>query len=623
MNLHILTGNVLLYGKKFVFLRVQKENRKDYMKNFFKMTLATLAGLVLFGFVMTIIFGGIIGGLATLGKQLPVMPSSAVLTMDMSTVVLTEQTTETDPMALIQGKGIEIESLGIYSAIKAINMAAGDPAIKYIYMKPDLVTGGTAHIEELRTALKNFRNSGKPIVSYIECPTNGGYYLASVSDKIYMTSFDGGMNSFCGVSSQMIFLKDLLDRLGINVQLIRHGKYKSAGEMFICNKPSKENLEQNKVLVESVWDKLATEICVSRNLSPAYLNLMLDNLELNFPSDFLEKGLVDELVTPEEMRQKLTDLFVAKRPEDVKTISIQDYAKVRNIVNLKPKGKVAVIYVDGDIVDGKDMKQVAGDRFVKIISEVRNDSTIKAAVLRVNSPGGSVMAAEKIKSEIELLQQRMPVVASYGNYAASGGYWISAGCDKIFANATTLTGSIGVFSMIPDFSKVVENKLHVNITSVNSNRHSDMYGLMRPLTAKETAYMQASVESIYNKFTGLVAEGRDMPVGRVDEVAQGRVWSGADALNINLVDQIGTIEDAITWAALSIEGVTSVNEVEVAGYPKPLTGVEMLLESLNKPAEQNILAGTPFKNVGETFADWKATATGKVYARMPYEYIIK
>ena len=593
------------------------------MKNFLKMTLATLTGLVLFGFVMTIVFGGIIGGLATLGKQLPVMPSSAVLTMDMSTVVLTEQTTETDPMALIQGKGIEIESLGIYSAIKAINMAAGDPAIKYIYMKPDLVTGGTSHIEELRTALKNFRSSGKAIVSYIESPTNAGYYLASVSDKIYMTSFDGGMNSFCGVSSQMIFLKDLLDRLGINVQLIRHGKYKSAGEMFICNKPSKENLEQNKVLVDSVWDNLVTEICVSRNLSPAYLNLMLDNLELNFPSDFLEKGLVDELVTPEEMRQRLTDLFVAKRPEDVKTISIQDYAKIRSIVNLKPKGKVAVIYVDGDIVDGKDMKQVAGDRFAKIISEVRNDSTVKAAVLRVNSPGGSVMAAEKIKSEIELLQQKMPVVASYGNYAASGGYWISAGCDKIFANATTLTGSIGVFSMIPDFSKVTENKLHVNITPVNSNRHSDMYGLMRPLTEKETAYMQASVENIYNKFTGLVAEGRDMPVNRVDEIAQGRVWSGADALNINLVDQIGTIEDAITWAALSIEGVTSVNEVEVAGYPKPLTGVEMLLESFNKPAEQNILASTPFKNVGETFADWKAAATGKVYARMPYEYIIK
>ena len=233
------------------------------------------------------------------------------------------------------------------------------------------------------------------------------------------------------------------------------------------------------------------------------------------------------------------------------------------------------------------------------------------------------MASEKIKSEVDLLQQRMPVVASYGNYAASGGYWISAGCDKIFSNATTLTGSIGVFSMIPDFSKTVENRLHVNITPVNSNSHSDMYGLMRPLTDKEKAYMQASVENIYNKFTGLVAEGREMTVSQVDEIAQGRVWSGAEALNISLVDQIGTIEDAISWAAMSIDGVTSVNEVDVVAYTKPLTSLELLLESLNEPAEQNILAGTPFKSVGESFAGWKASATGKVYARMPYEYCIQ
>ena len=593
------------------------------MKNFLKMTLATLAGLMLFGAVMTFILGGIIGGLAKLGKPTPVMPESAVLTMDMSTVVLMEQTTEIDPVAMLQGNGLEIQPFGIYSAIKAINMAAGDPAIKYIYMKPDMVSGGTAQIEELRTALKNFRQSGKAIVSYIESPTNAGYYLASVSDKIYMTSHEGGMNLFCGVSSQMIFLKDLLDRLGINVQLIRHGKYKSAGEMFIRSTPSKENLEQNKAMVNSIWDSWVTEICTSRDLSPAYLNKMLDDLELNSPSDFLTRGLVDELVTIEQMRQKLAALFVAKEPEDVKTISIQDYANVRTIANFNPKGKVAVIYVDGEIVDRKDLKQVSGDRFAKIIADVRRDSSIKAAVLRVNSPGGSVLAAEKIKAEVELLQERIPVVASYGNYAASGGYWISAGCDKIYSNATTLTGSIGVFSMIPDFSKTVDKKLHIGIKSVNSNSHADMYGSMRPLTDKETAYMQASVEKIYDTFTGIVAEGRDMTVARVDEIAQGRVWSGAEALGINLVDQIGTIEDAIAWAAMSIDGVETINDVEVIGYPKPLTSVELLLESLSKPTEQNILAGTPFKGIGEAFSNWKASATSKIYARLPYEYVIR
>ena len=586
------------------------------------MTLATLTGLLLFGFVVTSILGGIIGGLASLSKSQPLMPASAVLTLDMSTIALSEQTVEVDPITMIQGKGTEIQPLGIYSAIQAINIAAEDPAIKYIYMRPDMASGGTAHIEELRSALVHFRESGKAIVSYIENPTNAGYYLASVSDKIFMTPHDGGMNNFFGLSSQMMFLKDLLEKLGINVQLIRHGKYKSAGEMFIRSTPSKENIEQNKAMIGSIWDNWVTSICTSRNISPAYLNSMLDNLELNFPSDFLERGLVDELVTKEELRAKLTALYVADKPEDVKTISLPDYAKIRTAINLKPKAKVAVIYVDGEIVEGKDMTQVAGDRFANIISEVRKDSTIKAAVLRVNSPGGSVLAAEKIKAEVALLQERMPVVASYGNYAASGGYLISAGCDKIYSNATTLTGSIGVFSMIPDFSKAVEKNLHVGMYSVKSNKHSDMYGLMRPLTEKEAAYMQASVEKIYDKFTGLVAEGRDMTVARVDEIAQGRVWSGAEALGINLVDQIGTIEDAITWAAMTVDGVSSVKDVEIVGYPKPLSTFELMLESL-KPAEQNILAGTVFKNVGEAFADWKATATGKVYARMPFEYTIQ
>ena len=604
----------------------RKFSTEHIMKNFIKMTLATLTGLLLFGVVATFILGGIIGAVATLGKQQPVMPSSAVLTMDMSTVLLMEQTQEMDPLTAIQGNGLEISSLGIYSAIRAINIAAADPAIRFIYLKPDGVMGGMAQIEELRTALENFRKSGKAIVSYMENPTTAGYYLASVSDRIYMTSHDGGMNMLTGVSSQMIFLKDLLAKLGINVQLIRHGKYKSAGEMFIRNSASKENLEQNEAMIQSIWSSWAGRIAESREISIDDFNDLLNRLELNFPEDFLANGLVDELVTYEQMRQKLADLYVTDRPENVKTISIQDYALVRTPLNLKPKAKVAVIYADGDIIDGKakESQIVAGDRFAKIISEIRNDSTVKAAVLRVNSPGGSVLASEKIKSELALLQERMPVVASYGNYAASGGYWISAGCDKIYSNASTLTGSIGVFSMIPDFSKTIKDKLHVGITSVKSNSHADMYGMMRPLTDKEIAYMQASVEKIYDRFTGIVAEGRDMSVARVDEIAQGRVWTGTEALGINLVDQIGTIEDAITWAALSVDGVAAVEEVEVVGYPKPLTGLELLMESFGgTQQEQNILAGTPFKAVGTAFGNWNASETGKVYARMPHEIVIR
>lgn len=590
------------------------------MKDFIKMTLATLAGLFIFGIVSLFMMFGMIGAMAALGTSQPVMPREGVLKIDMSTIMLAEQTQEADPMSLLQGN-VTVTPLGIYSAIKAINAAAADPAIKFIYMKPDKAAGGIAHFEEFRTALKNFRSSGKAIVSYTENPGNGSYYLASVSDKIYMTPHDGGLNMFSGLSSQLIFLKDALDKLGINMQLIRHGKYKSAGEMYIRNSASKENMEQNRAMISSVWNSWAEEMAESRGITVEALNSMLDNLELNFPEDFLEKGLVDELLTREQLQQKLADLFVVNKFEDVKGISLQDYAVLKDNINLKATSKVAVIYADGEIVDGAEKQQVAGDRFAQIIADVRKDKDVKAVVLRVNSPGGSVLASEKIKAELDLLRESVPVIASYGNYAASGGYWISACSDYIFSNATTLTGSIGVFSMIPDFSGTINDKLHITVTPVSSNSHSDMYTGMRPLDKKETAYLQASVEKIYGKFTEIVSEGRNMSVSAVDSIAQGRVWAGAEAIGIGLVDSIGTIEDAIRYAALSIEGVSGPEEVQVAEYPKPLTTVEMILEALT--GGQSIAAGTPFESIVKVLKDSGAQSKGKVYARIPYEIDIR
>lgn len=586
------------------------------MKEFVKMTLAVIAGLFIFGFVAFFLSFAMIGAVAALGESQPVMPREAVLKIDMSSFTLSEQSIEANPMDVLMAGGTAVESLGIYNAINAINAAAADPAVKFIYMKPDGLSGGTAQIEEFRKALVNFRKSGKAIVSYIENPGNGSYYLASVSDKIFMTPHDGAMNTFTGLSSQMIFLKDLLDRLGVNVQLIRHGKYKSAGEMFVRNSSSKENLEQNTEMVESLWGTWASEIAQSRGISTDDLNALLDNLELNFPTDWVEHGLVDELLDYNQLEDKLCDLFVADKYEDVKGISLNDYATLKNTVNFKAKKKVAVIYATGDIVDGDAKENVAGNRFAKIISDVRKDSSVYAVVLRVNSPGGSVLASEKIKAELDLLREYKPIIASYGDYAASGGYWISANCDKIYSNASTLTGSIGVFSMIPDLGGVVKNKLHVTITPVNSNEHSDMYNGFRALDKKELDYMQASVENIYDKFTKLVSEGRGMPVARVDEIAQGRVWSGADALGIGLVDEIGTIEDAINYAALSIEGVTGVQDVQVVGYPKPQTTMEALLESLT--GETNAFAGTAFEGIADAFQEFGKQDTGKAYARMPY-----
>lgn len=591
------------------------------MKDFVKMTLATIAGLFLFGFVAMFLMFAVVGSLAAVGNTQPVMPREGVLTVDMSKIILSEQTVEADPISVLSAGGTVPEQIGIWSAINAINVAATDPAVKFIYLKPDGLSGQYAQTEEFRKALAAFRmTSGKPIVAFTESPGNGSYYLASVADKIYMSPYEGGINSLSGISSQLIFLKDILDRLGINMQLIRHGKYKSAGEMFIRNSSSKENLEQNEAMVASLWKTLSTEIAQSRDITVEEFNSMIDNLELNFPQDFLEKGLVDELLTREELQQKIADLYVTDDYKNVKAISLQDYALLKNVVNYKAKNKIAVIYANGDIIDGNEKQNVAGDRFAKMIADVRKDSTIKAVVLRVNSPGGSVLASEKIKTELDMLREEVPIIASYGGYAASGGYWISANSDYIFSNETTLTGSIGVFSMIPDMSKAVNDKLHINITPVNSNKHSDMLSGMRPLNEQEVAYMQASVERIYDKFTELVANGRDKTVEEVDEIAQGRVWTGAEALEIGLVDKIGTIEDALNYAALSIEGVNGLQDVQIVEYPKPQTTIEILLEELM--GSEAVFAGTPLENIEAAFRKVTSAETGKAYARIPYEIVL-
>ena len=593
------------------------------MKNFLKMTLATLTGLAIFCFAGLFIMIAMIGAAAALGNKQPVMPAKAMLTIDMSSIMLSEQTQEPDLLTMIQSGSESVAPLGIYSAIKAINKAAIDPAVQFIYMRPDGMESSVAHLEELRSALSNFRSSGKAIVSYIENPTNGSYYLASVSDKVYMTPYDGGINMFTGLSSQLIFLKDILDRAGVNIQLIRHGKYKSAGEMFVRSSSSKENLEQNEAMINSMWESWADQIAQSRSISAERLNRILNDLELVHPADWVEAGLVDALLTREQLDKQLSNLYISSNYGKVKSISLQDYAQLNTAAALpSSKQKIAVIYAEGEIVDGNDNTQLAGDRFARIISDVRRDSTIKAVVLRVNSPGGSVLAAEKIKAEVDLLQKQVPVIASYGDYAASGGYWISACCDKIYTDATTLTGSIGVFSIVPDFSGTLNNKLHVNVTPVNSNEHADMYNCLRPLTKAETAYMQATVENVYKRFVGIVAEGREMSVEQVDALAQGRVWTGAEAVRNGLADEIGNIEDALQYAAFILNGHSDLSNIQILEYPKPLTTLEMLMESFGGTSA-SVLAGTPFENIEAAFTRANAVETGKTYARMPYEYVIR
>ena len=591
------------------------------MKDFLKMTLAVLAGLLIAGILGFMLFFGFIGTLASLGGSTPAMPRSGVLIMDMSRISIAEQTQETDPMAMIQGQDISI--IGLWDAVRAIEKAASDPAVQCIYLKADgLSAGGIAPVEELRQALGAFRLSGKPVVAYTENPGTGSYYLASVADKIYMGSYKGGSNMMVGVGTQMIFLKDLLDKLEVNVQLIRHGKFKSAGEMYIKSRPSEENLLQTREMVNSMWDGMAEAICSSREISRAELDGMIEELKLNTPEDFLANRLVDGLLTKEELKEKITVLAKESRYEDVKFIKLGDYVNVNAQTASTAKRKIAIIFAEGEIIDGYDKQEVAGDRFAGIISSVRADSTVKAVVLRVASPGGSVMASEKIRTEIDLLRKDKPVIASYGSYAASGGYWISNSCDKIFSDKSTLTGSIGVFSMIPDLSGTAEKIFHVGVTNVGSSSHSDMYSLSRPLSPSETAYMQKSVDDIYEAFLENVSAGRGMEKETIDEIAQGRVWTGSDALKIGLVDEIGTLADAVKYASITAgDSEADLSTWNIAAYPKPMTTIDIILESLT--GSTDALAGTPFESVGRAFRNWDASSSGKVYARMPYILEIK
>ena len=556
------------------------------MKDFVKMVLAVMCGLILMGVICFILFFGMIGSMAAAGNSKPVLPKSGVLKIDLGKMVIGEQTQEAnplgdlDPTSLLMGGGTDSRDiLGIWDAVQAVNAAAEDPAVKFIYLRTDDNATGVSDLEELRGALEHFRAaSGKAVVSYMENPGAGTYYLASVSDKIYMPSYLGLTPQFTGVGTQMYFLGDLLKRLGVNMQLIRHGKYKSAGEMYTRGSASPENREQYQRMIDSMWETLGGAIAEARGMSVAQLDEAISGLKLRLPEDFVTYGLADELLDRDGLEDKLAALAVEEKFEDIKWISLADYAAAK-LVPSKAKQKIAVIYADGEIIDGNGKSDIAGDRFATVINKVRADSTVKAVVLRVNSPGGSVTASEKIKDALDRLKADKPVIASYGGYAASGGYWISNNCEKIFSDAATLTGSIGVFGLVPDFSKTAKDIVHVGVESVTSHKHGDMLGGMRPFDQDEYDFMLTGIEAVYDRFTTIVSEGRGIPKTTVDAIGQGRVWTGADALKINLVDEIGALEDAIHYAAVAA-GEPDLAQWKIKGYPAPLSMMDQMMEMI-------------------------------------------
>ncbi len=593
------------------------------MKEFVKMMLAVICAFIVMQIVGFLLFFVMIGSVAALGSGKTVLPREGVLDINLSQFQLGEQTIDESlsPSFSLLGLSAGGPTVGLWDAVQAIEAAAADPGIKYILLRPDGASGSISSLEELRAALAEFRQSGKAVVSYPENPSNGSYYLASVSDKIYMTSYHGGNPTLVGVSSQMLFLKDLLDKVGVNVQLIRHGKYKSAGEMFVRNAPSDENREQYQVMVNSLWKSISGAVAKSRDITEEQFNDLVDNLKLSFPEDFLQYGLVDELLDHEGLVNKACSLAQVEKVEDLHLVPLSDYVSAK-VFDLPGRENVAILFANGEIVDGTDNANVSSDLFVAQIDKIRKDNTVKAVVLRVNSPGGSVVASEKIRTALKLLMDEKPLVASYGNYAASGGYWISAGAQKIYSDATCLTGSIGVFSMIPEISKTT-SKVGVNMVTVGSNKHSDMYSLTRPFDATETATMQAYVEDIYEKFVGIVAEARKLEIAQVDDMAQGRVWVGTDALELGLVDEIGGLREAVNYAA-SLAGFVNKSDYKVKCFPQPLSSTEQLMQMLSSKRESpSILAGTPFEEFGKALKDLRENEPSKVYARLPYDIQIQ
>ncbi len=468
----------------------------------------------------------------------------------------------------------------------ALKQAAEDDDIAMIYFNYDHFSAPTSACEEIRRYIREFSEAGKPVVAYGHSLGNGSYYMASAADRVFL--HPKGSGSLNGLASQQYFLKDALDTLGIEVKLIRHGKFKSAGEMYIRNSMSPENRRQYEALLEATWSTLVADMAASRGIEAAQLREWIGNLELGTASTWVEKGLIDGLKYKDEMEDYICHLFGTTEPDAVKRINLKEYVKK---VKKGSGKKVAVLYADGEIT--RDGNEIAGEKFAAQIAKLRKDESIKAVVFRVNSPGGEVVAADIIRREIELLGKEKPVIASYSSYAASGGYLISAGCSKIFCDNTTLTGSIGVFGMVPNVGKAASKILKVNFETVKTDPHAAAGSLFTGLDDEEEAWYQKEIELIYEDFVGVVAEGRHMTTEQVDDLAQGRVWAGKDALLLGLCDEKGTLLDAIDYAAEQ----AGLSKYKIVVAPEKQKGFVSKKDKKEKPLVhiQNIISQPGFR----------------------------
>ena len=546
------------------------------MKNFLKYLLASILGFFIASILLFFIFLGIIGGMVSSSNKLPEVKDNSILYINLNKEIV-------DRAANNPFKGFDIASMQTKSAIglndilKAIENAKDDPKIKGILMEVDAVNAGAATTDEIRNALLDFKESGKFIISYNDLYSQKAYFLSSIADKIYMNP--EGRVDWVGLRSEVMYYKNILEKLGVEPQIIRHGKFKSAVEPFMLDKMSPENREQISTFIGSIWNHWVECISKSRNISVAELNRYANEMGIRNGKTTYENKLVDSLIYKDQVIDIVKKKLGISDKKDIPSISLDDYAKIPTPLKGKglSKNKIAVIYATGEIVMGSVTEgSIGSDGISRAIRDARRDSTIKAIVLRVNSPGGDALASEVIWREMVLAKKVKPVIVSMGDVAASGGYYISAPADTILADPTTITGSIGVFGMYFSVKEGMNKKLGINVETVTTNKHSDFGSLFRPLTAEERAVAQLGVEDIYQSFIGHVSEGRNIPVTRVDEIGQGRVWSGANAINIKLIDEFGGLKAAINVAVKKAK----LDNYRITELPKQKDPLEQLLADL-------------------------------------------
>jgi len=578
--------------------------------------MATMVGLVIAGIVLSILFiMGIAGLVASSSGDVPTVKANSVLYINLSGSVA-ERIPE-DPFA--EAFGEENRGIELLATLNALEYAKTDPNIKGIYMEHGYLSGGYGSIEEIRDAIEDFKSSGKFVYSYAEFLSEANYYVASVSDEIYFNP--QGIMELNGLSANITFFKGLFDKLEIEPQIFRVGTYKSAVEPFMRKDMSEANREQVGSFINSIYDHYLQKVSASRGIDYDKLKVISDSMLVRNADDAFKYKLVTKIAYSDEIKALIREQLELKEDGKINSVSLKNYIKVANAVDNYSSNKIAVIIAEGEIVSGKgDVDNVGSDKFARAIKKARENDKVKAIVIRVNSPGGGIVASDVIWHEILLTKQKKPVIASMSSVAASGGYYLSMPCDTIVAQPNTITGSIGIFGMMFNMSGFLENKLGITSDVVNTGEFSDIYTVSRPLNDYEKSIIQGRVEEGYESFTGKAAEGRNMDIEALKKVASGRVWTGSQAKEIGLVDVLGSYDDAIKIAATKA-GIE--DDYMTIMYPELKSEFEEIMSKLVGETEARFMKAN-YGNI-TTYLDQikKLENYNGIQARMPFDVEIK